>query len=231
MSDRVNEGGSVNGRDEVIKGAKVNDSADVNAVDVLNGDHVRAALGETLTLLRPMADSARWDEPAGPLEWSCRETAVHIAHDLLAYAGQLAGRPEHGYLPFDLTVPATAGPAEVLEVLAACGRLLATALDAAPPGLRAWHYGPCDPPGFAAMGVAELLLHTHDIAGGLVLDWRPPTNLAAAALTRLFPDAPEIGPEIGPDAGPAEVLLWCTGRAELAGRPRRTSWSWRAAVE
>ncbi|WAL76064.1 hypothetical protein OU787_33665 [Kitasatospora sp. YST-16] len=29
---------------------------------------------------------------------------------------------------------------------------------------------------------------------------------------------------------PAPVLLWCTGRAELPGRPRRESWTWRAAL-
>ncbi|MFE2722340.1 maleylpyruvate isomerase N-terminal domain-containing protein [Kitasatospora sp. NPDC059327] len=189
----------------------------------MNGDDVRAALDELLRTLGPSSgDGPAWAAPAGPLEWSCRETAVHIAHDLLAYGGQLAARPADGYLPLDLTVPAEAGPREVLAVVTACGHLLATALDAAPPDLRAWHYGPCDPAGFAAMGVAEILLHTHDISLGLGLPWRPPAGLCAAALERLFPDAP---------AGePAAVLLWCTGRGELDGRPRRTSWTWRAAV-
>ncbi|WP_327676045.1 maleylpyruvate isomerase N-terminal domain-containing protein [Kitasatospora sp. NBC_00458] len=193
----------------------------------MTGDDVRAALGELTDVLAPLtrSDAARWDAPAGPLEWSCRETAAHIAHDLLAYAGQLAARPADRYLPFDLTVPPDAGPAEVLTVVTACARLLATALDAAPPGLRAWHHGPCDPAGFAAMGVTETLLHTHDITLGLGVDWRPSERLCRAALARLFPDAPEAA------AGrAADVLLWCTGRGELDGRPRRTSWSWRAAV-
>ncbi|MER5353749.1 maleylpyruvate isomerase N-terminal domain-containing protein [Kitasatospora sp. NPDC002551] len=190
----------------------------------LNGDDVRAALGELTAAVGPAAEEggARWEAPAGPLEWSCRETAAHIAHDLLAYAGQLAARPGDRYLPLDLTVRPEAGPAEVLTVVTACAQLLATALDAAPPELRAYHYGPCDPAGFAAMGVTETLVHTHDITLGLGLEWRLPERLASAALARLFPDAP------GGD--PADVLLWCTGRAELDGRPRRTSWSWRAAV-
>ncbi|MFJ8429718.1 maleylpyruvate isomerase N-terminal domain-containing protein [Kitasatospora sp. NPDC094019] len=190
----------------------------------MNGTDVRAALGETAAVLGPAAGAggADWNAPAGPLEWSCRETAAHLAHDLLAYAGQLAARPADRYLPLDLTVRPDARPAEVLTVVTAAAHLLAIALDAAPPGLRAWHYGPCDPAGFAAMGVAETLLHTHDITLGLGLDWRPPARLAAAVLDRLFPDAP---------AGePVEVLLWCTGRGELDGRPRRTSWVWRAAV-
>lgn len=86
----------------------------------------------------------------------------------------------------------------------------------------AWHWGPCDPAGFAAMGVAELLLHTYDIARGLRLPWRPPPGLCAPVLSRLFPDAPQ-----GP---PTEVLLWSAGRIALPGRPRRASWSWRAAL-
>ncbi|MFD0346871.1 maleylpyruvate isomerase N-terminal domain-containing protein [Kitasatospora aburaviensis] len=118
----------------------------------MGGDHVRAALDEVLRTLGPHTHDRDWSAPAGPLEWSCRETAVHIAHDLLAYAGQLAARPADRYLPLDLTVPPAAGPAEVLTVVTACARLLATALDAAPSDLRAWHFGPFDPPGFAAMG-------------------------------------------------------------------------------
>ncbi|MBP0452816.1 maleylpyruvate isomerase N-terminal domain-containing protein [Kitasatospora sp. RG8] len=190
----------------------------------MNGDDVRAALGELLHALGPLTDAPHdWAAPAGPLDWSCRETAAHIAHDLLGYAGQLAARPTGRYLPFDLTVHPEAGPAEVLTVVTAAGQLLATALDAAPPGLRAWHHGPCDPPGFAAMGVAETLLHTHDIALGLGLPWQPPAGLCAGVLGRLFPEAPD-------DGDPAGALLWCTGRGELNGRPRRASWTWRAAV-
>ncbi|MFJ9947222.1 maleylpyruvate isomerase N-terminal domain-containing protein [Kitasatospora sp. NPDC091207] len=189
----------------------------------MNGDDVRAALDELLRTLGPYGgDDRAWAAPAGPLEWSCRETAAHIAHDLLAYAGQLAARPTDGYLPLDLTVRADAGPGEILTVVTACGQLLATALDAAPPDLRAWHHGPCDPSGFAAMGVAETLLHTHDITLGLGLRRQPPAGLCAAVLERLFPDAPADEP--------AAVLLWCTGRGELNGRPRRASWTWQAAV-
>ncbi|MBM0276295.1 maleylpyruvate isomerase N-terminal domain-containing protein [Micromonospora tarensis] len=163
-----------------------------------------------------------WSVPAGTLTWSCWTTAAHVAHDLLAYAGQVTGRPDDGYLPYDLRVSPDASPAQTLTVVRACAGLLAAAVDAAPPDARAWHFGPCDPAGFAAMGVAETLLHTYDIALGLDLRWRPPQRLSALVLRRLFPDAP---------AGPApEVLLWMTGRAELPGRERRTSWVWRAAV-
>ncbi|MFF2543961.1 maleylpyruvate isomerase N-terminal domain-containing protein [Kitasatospora sp. NPDC058063] len=190
-----------------------------------NGDAVRTALEASLAVLAPHTADRDWDLPAGLLEWSCRDTAAHIAHDLLAYAGQLAARPRDRYLPLDLTVRPEADPAQVLTVVTAAGQLLATALDAAPPELRAYHHGPCDPPGFAAMGVAETLLHTHDITSGLGLPWRPPAELCRLVLDRLFPHAPQE-----PAAHPAEVLLWCTGRGELNGRPRTSSWVWRAAV-
>ncbi|MEU4531925.1 maleylpyruvate isomerase N-terminal domain-containing protein [Micromonospora ureilytica] len=164
-----------------------------------------------------------WSVPAGSLSWSCWTTAAHVAHDLLAYAGQVTGRPDDGYLPYDLRVSPDASPAQVLTVVRACAGLLAAAVDAAPPDTRAWHWGPCDPAGFAAMGVAETLLHTHDITLGLAVPWQPPRRLSALVLRRLFPDAP---------AGAApEVLLWMTGRGELPGRARRTSWTWRAAVD
>ncbi|MFJ2861980.1 hypothetical protein [Kitasatospora sp. NPDC087314] len=77
----------------------------------------------------------------------------------------------------------------------------------------------------ALEAVAETLLHTHDIARGLGLPWQPPVGLCVLVLDRLFPHAPDE-----PGAAPADVLLWCTGRGELNGRPRKSSWNWRAAV-
>ncbi|MFJ3846867.1 maleylpyruvate isomerase N-terminal domain-containing protein [Streptomyces albidoflavus] len=185
-------------------------------------DHqdVQAAMAQMLEVLGPRTGED-WTVPAGPLEWSCRQTAAHISHDLLAYAGQLAARPADAYLPLDLCVRPIASPAEALQVAAACSGLLGSALATADPSLRAWHWGPCDPTGFAAMGVAEILLHTHDITRGLGVDWLPSAPLCAAVLDRLFPDAPP--------GEPVRVLLWCTGRGDLNDLPRQTSWTWKAA--
>ncbi|MEV6371078.1 maleylpyruvate isomerase N-terminal domain-containing protein [Micromonospora musae] len=188
----------------------------------MNGSDVVRAAGEMVRVLGPYPE-LDWGVPAGGLTWSCWTTAAHVAHDLLAYAGQVSGRPADGYLPFDLRVSPTASPREVLTVVTACAGLLAAAVDTAEPGTRAWHYGPCDPGGFAAMGVAETLLHTGDITAGLGVPWEPPADLSAAVIDRLFPDAPS-----GP---PPQVLRWLTGRGELPGRARRTSWSWRAALD
>jgi hypothetical protein len=188
----------------------------------LRMDHqdVDTAVAEMLRVLSPHT-AKDWTVPAGPLDWTCWQTAAHIGHDLLAYAGQLAPQPADAYLPFDLNVRPTASPAEVLQAVTACGRLLSSALATASPTTRAWHWGPCDPEGFAAMGIAETLLHTHDITQGLAVDWLPPAPLSAAVLHRLFPDAPP--------GDPTQVLLWCTGRGELDGLPRQISWRWEAA--
>ena len=185
-------------------------------------DHhdVDAAVTETLRILGPHT-AEDWTVAAGPLEWSCWETAAHIAHDLLAYAAQLAARPATAYLPIDLAVRPSASPADVLQAVKACGGLLSSALADAGPALRAWHWGPTDPEGFAAMGVAEILLHTHDIAQGLGLAWLPPRAQCAAVLARLASNAPP--------GDPVQVLLWYTGRAELDGQAHQTRWVWRAA--
>lgn len=188
----------------------------------MSGADVTAAVEETRRVLGPLT-GRDWAVPAGDLTWSCWTTAAHLAHDLLAYAGQVTGRPDTGYLPFDLRVRPDASAAQVLTIVSAVAGLLRAALDTADPATRAWHWGPTDPGGFAAMGVAESVLHTYDIARGLGMAWRPPTRLSAGVLARLFPDAP------GGD--PTDVLLWCTGRGELPDRPRRTSWGWRAAWE
>ncbi|GAA2889703.1 hypothetical protein [Nonomuraea rubra] len=73
------------------------------------------------------------------------------------------------------------------------------------------------------MGMVELLVHGLDIGRALDLGWRPPEHLCAPAVRRLFPEAPD-----GADA--TEVLLWCTGRAELPGLGRRDRWQWDGAV-
>jgi hypothetical protein len=186
-----------------------------------SGD-VDQAVAEMVQALAPH-ESADWRRPAGTLDWSCWETAAHVAHDLLAYAGQLAARPDSAYLPFDLVVRDDAAPRDLLHIVTGAGRLLSTTVAASSSSVRAWHWGPTDPSGFAALGVNETLVHTYDITQGLGIRWHPPESLCAAVLTRLFPDAP------GGD--PVQALLWSTGRVELPGRPRLTSWVLKAAVE
>ena len=179
---------------------------------------VDQAVAEMVRVLSPHT-TQDWQTRAGSLEWTCWKTAAHIAHDLLAYAGQVAARPITAYLSFDLTVSADATPQDVLGVVIACGGLLSSAIATAHPETRAWHHGPCNLSGFAAMGVAETLLHTYDITQGLEVPWVPPEHLSSAVLSRLMPDAPA--------GDPVQVLLWSHGRAELDGQPHIASWVWK----
>jgi hypothetical protein len=109
-----------------------------------------------------------------------------------------------------------------LRTVTGVGRLLSCVLAASDSTVRAWHWGSTDPSGFAALGVNETLMHTYDITQGLGIGWRPPALLSKAVLARLFPGAPA--------GDPVQVLLWSTGRADLPGHPRVTSWVMKAAI-
>ncbi|WP_345363598.1 maleylpyruvate isomerase N-terminal domain-containing protein [Saccharopolyspora cebuensis] len=180
------------------------------------------------------ASPAAWGGKAGPLDWDCWETVEHLSNALFTYAVQLApaAPPLDGKVPFlresgrpggpanAVHADRAAGPAGLLQVLEASGALLVAVVRTAPPQKRAHHvFGVSDPEGFAAMGIVEVLVHTHDLAQGLGLAWNPPEDLCSRVLDRLFPNAPE-------DAGPWPALLWATGRADLPGRPRLTTWRW-----
>lgn len=187
----------------------------------VGGQHVEEAVAEMVAVLTAQVE-ADWRVPAGSLEWSCWTTAAHVAHDLLAYAGQVAGRATSGYLPCDLVIAPEAGPRELLEVVSACGRLLSNAVATAETGPVAWHWGMSDAAGFAAMGVAEALVHTYDITQGLGVAWLPPEPLCQFVVARLLPRLPP--------GRATEVLLGETGRADLGGQPRVREWVWRAAL-
>jgi RimJ/RimL family protein N-acetyltransferase len=180
------------------------------------------AVAGCLALLSTATDRD-WDGVrADRLEWSCRHTAEHIADVLIAYAGQLAGRAQHAYLPFELALDDGTDNSGVLDVIQAAGALLAAAIRTTPRELRAFHPFPfrsANREGFAAMGTAEVLLHTHDIAGTLGLAYQPASELSEFVLTRIFP-------HVRPGASPWLTLLWATGRGDLPGRAPVTDWRW-----
>ncbi|MEH0844427.1 hypothetical protein V6U81_18765 [Micromonospora sp. CPCC 205711] len=202
----------------------------VTAADVLTATHAAADLLTT-------ALDRDWRVPAGALDWDCWETLEHVADDLFAYAGQLGPRrpPLDGHVPFGCEPRRPGGPAlsiwadpksgnaGLVQVLEASGAFLAGTVTITPPETRAHHvFGVADPEGFAAMGVVETLVHLHDVAAGLGLDWRPDPELCARVRHRLFPDAPT-------DTEPWPTLLWATGRGELPGRERLGRWRWQGA--
>jgi hypothetical protein len=186
-------------------------------------DLIARVAEETRTALSPF-DGADWSVPAHDLEWSCRETAVHLADAYFAHAARIVAQPQHWFVPAEITVDDPVEPEQLLEVIGACAELLRWAAIGADPASRAWHpWGTSDPAGSVAMGAAEGLLHTWDICGGLGSDWRPPGELCRPVIDRLFPDAPT-------DADPTDALLWCSGRAALPNRPRLAKWRWYSSV-
>ncbi|MEE1756176.1 DinB family protein [Streptomyces sp. SP18CS02] len=203
----------------------------------VTADDVRHAVRLAVATLRGAA-GGDWDARAGSLEWSCWETVEHLADDLFAYAAQLGPEapPLDREVPFSWRARRPGGPANVtfadresgaaglLQVLEACGAMLTAMVRATPPEVRAHHvFGPSDAEGFAAMGVVETLVHTHDVAEGLGVPWTPPAGLCRRVLVRLFPDAPR-------ETDPWATLLWATGRGGLPGRERLTTWRWHGAV-
>lgn len=199
----------------------------------VTADDLDLAVRLAVAVLREAPPDA-WEAKAGSLEWDCWETVEHLSDDLFAYAAQLGPKtpPLDGEVPFvwesrrpggpanAIHANREAGPAGLLQVLEASGALLVSMVRTTPPRTRAHHvFGVSDPEGFAAMGVVETLVHTHDLTRGLGLAWNPPAGLCARALARLFPDVPE-------STDPWPTLLWATGRAELPGHPRLTTWRW-----
>ncbi|GGX63470.1 GNAT family N-acetyltransferase [Streptomyces minutiscleroticus] len=187
----------------------------------MGGDQVEEAVAGAVALLRPVTGED-WGVRAGRLEWTCRRTAEHIASELIGYAGQLAGRATEAYLPFGIALADGTGNDDVLDVVEAAGALLAAAVRTTPREVRAYHPAPfrsAGREGFAAMGVTEALLHTHDIAVGLGLAYTPPERLCEDVLTHIFP-------QVRPGPGHWRTLLWATGRGDLPGRPSADGWRW-----
>lgn len=186
----------------------------------MRAEDVEDAVAVLVRALEPVPDDG-WSAPAGPLEWSCRDTAVRVADDLFGYAAQVALAPSDDYPPFEIVVPDGVGTAGLLQVVATGGAMLAAAVLTAPPGVRGWHpFGDADAAGFAAMGVVEVLVHTHDITRTTAPGWTLPPGPCRDVLARLWPDA-------GDD--PAGALLHHTGRASWRGVPAPVRWRWHGA--
>ncbi|MFD0274043.1 hypothetical protein ACFVHB_09020 [Kitasatospora sp. NPDC127111] len=203
---------------------------------LVSGDHIRQAVACCVDALESVP-AALWHERAGSLEWTCWETVEHIADDLLTYALRFGlARPSAvPRVPLRVSEDRSGGPANVifadqeagplglLTVVQACGGLLAASVDIADATTLAPHvFGASDSEGFAAMGVVEALVHTHDVVQRADRAWEPPEDLCERALARLFPDVPVIG-------SAWSTLLWATGRIDTPDRPRRKEWRWHGA--
>jgi hypothetical protein len=162
--------------------------------------------------LEPYVDRD-WSVPAKGLEWDCRQTVAHISDAFGFYAAHLASRAER-WLKFDVVPHADASNLHLVRLVEAMAEVLAQVAEAAPEDVLAFHHsGMSDKSAFCAMACLEAVVHSGDAAVGLYVPFRPSPELCVRIIGSLFPGAPS-------SQDPWEVLLWATGRAELAGRPR-----------
>jgi len=196
---------------------------------------VRDTVQDVIDRLALVADDG-WDVPAAGLDWSCRETAAHLLDDLGSYAMQLSGERAHSarYAPLvEPMRPRPDGPAflfwpeesggtqAICHCLDDVGGLLVAVVATAPAHRRGWHpYGTSDTTGFAAMGVAEAVLHTYDIVRAHGIDYRPDAAILARVLDRIFP-------AVARTADPWHDLLAATGRTP---ETRGIDWRWDSTV-
>ena len=186
---------------------------------------VPAAARVSVAALAGYTDRDWRQVPAAGLQWSCWKTTLHMVDCLYFYAMQVIYGRTDGYLCTELALDDSASPPRLLDALSAHAELLDRIARSADPGLRAHHNcGVSDAAGFAAMGVVETLIHTFDVVRGLnpADPWRPPAELAAPVLARLFRNAPS--------GDPVDVLLYCCGRAPLGDLPQQTQWQWDGTV-
>jgi hypothetical protein len=196
---------------------------------------LRAVVDDLLPRIAAVPDDA-WDQPAHHLEWTCRETIAHLMDDFTAYALQLSGAtpPTSDYVPlveaaqvrpdgplFLMLPQPEAGTAAIVQALDATGGLLEAVCATAPPERRGFHpSGTADASGFAAMGIAECVLHAFDVLTALEVPYAADPAVCAKALDRLFP-----GAERTEDAW--QDLLAATGRTP---QTRGRSWRWDSSV-
>lgn len=162
-----------------------------------------------------------WEERPQALDWSCRETLVHVVRCLTNY-GALLARQASG----PVAVPLMSEEVTVVELLDAVHStscVLSMVVAASSSTARAWHpAGTSDASGFAAMACDELLVHAADIAAVLCVEFQPSAPLCDRVLRRLFPWAP-------PAVDPWRGLLWANGRGFLDDLPPDPDWLWHCA--
>lgn len=194
----------------------------MDSTPLLRADDLLRAAAACRSALEPGLDRD-WSVPAGDLDWSCRRTLDHIADTHVFYAAHLAARatarvvsPRNG--------DKARTPKDLLGVVETTAAILGDVARAAPVDARGFHgAGMADAEGFLAMGCAETLIHTYDIAQGLDLPFAPPDDLAAAVVRRIFPWT-------AIDGDGWDALRWSCGRIALPGRERLgPDWYWQCA--
>lgn len=165
---------------------------------------------------------ADWTAPVPDLDLSVASVVAHTAEVCLWYAIDLSAEGKD-LQAVEHRVKIDGANADLIDTLVTYAAVLASVVDGSAESVRGFHpMGAADPSGFAAMGCDEMLIHTDDVARGLGVDFRPPSELADQALRRLFP-------WVSPTGDLWNELRWANGRIALPGRPRQTNWAWHCA--
>ena len=195
--------------------------------DPVTAEDLETTVSMVVDMLAGAID-ADWSVAAGPVDWSCAATVVHVGQVGVHYAAQLATQVDTGHVRV-MSEPHPEGTNErARQFLHAGCLLLVAAVRAAPPDARAFHaYGVADPEGWAAMGCVEVLVHGSDIAAGLSRPFTPDEDVCQRVLARLFPE--QLVLLRGHDVSGWLGLHYATGLAQLPGLPKVERWRWHSA--
>ncbi len=124
-----------------------------------------------------------WSAKAGTLDWSCTVTADHAYDATLAIGFFLASRRQDRYPDIGglFSVGPDARPVQLIEAIQVAGRLVAGVSATTPADVRAViHRNPiavAPPSDFPARAALEAILHGHDVAAGLAVEFTPPRDM------------------------------------------------------
>ena len=125
-----------------------------------------------------------WGARAGTLEWSCTKTADHAYDATLAIGMFLASRRQDHYPDLaEFTAGADPTSEQLIDAIRVAGRLVAGVVAITPNDVIAIiHRNPsktAPPQDFAPRAALELVLHGHDVAAGLQVEFEPPADVCA----------------------------------------------------
>jgi hypothetical protein len=191
-------------------------------------DDLRSAAALCQQTLAPLLD-ADWEQPVAGLGWSRRRTLQHIANALDWYTLLLAEPSSDQFLSLGLRY-VEQPIRDLLAIVSKRAGLLARLAAVSEPSVRGYHYwGRPDPTGYVAMGCAEIVLHTDDIAQSFGHTLSGPDAPCRRLVKRLFPWAPLVS-ELGPEVDGWTLLRWATGRLSLPELGQvAPDWTWHAS--
>ena len=192
-------------------------------VAAVTGDDVLAAAELCERALEP-ALGADWKVPVPGLEFTVAGVVADAAEVPLWYSVDMWSGRENA--AFEMKVLVDASNSSLLTSLLAASRL-GSPLASTPPRPRRGVSIPSarrTPRGSRPWRATSCSCTVTMRPGGSGFPSRTMPGLAGAVLARLFP-----WHTVGRDDDPWRLLLWASGRIELAGRLRQSVWRWHCA--